>query len=95
MAAGEIGLCPEESHLIRRQRKGKKANPLEVNAVVSVGISAIFCFFAAQSFVDMLNKARDEGMTIINKYEKILEEQKLSGSVTMEMGRPGEVLISK
>ena len=43
----------------------------------------------------MMEKARADGVALVNKYEKKLEDNGIQGSVHFEIGKPGEVVISK
>ena len=50
---------------------------------------------SADSWVEMMEKARNEGLLLVNKYEQKLSENNLNGSVHFEIGKPGEVVISE
>ncbi|KAK2159882.1 hypothetical protein LSH36_144g04044 [Paralvinella palmiformis] len=49
--------------------------------------------FRTDSWVDLMERAREQGQNIISKYDKKLEEHNIKGSVIFEVGKPGETVI--
>ena len=41
----------------------------------------------------MMERAREQGSTLVNKYEEKLREHNVKGSVHFEVGKPGEVVV--
>ena len=49
----------------------------------------------ADSWTDLMEKAREDGKTLVNKYETKLSDHGVQGSVHFEIGKPGEVVLSE
>lgn len=58
----------------------------------------MFCndsILVADSWVEMMERARTQGKELVNKYEDKLRTNNIEGSVHFEVGKPGEIVVGK